>query len=115
MWHSMSNGRVSTAAVWICIAVVVFERARIRKHRALVVALLVVLAVHNLTGGFWMMRSRSTDFNAVKGGWLLDHAGSGDVILTADGAVFQRYLATIQQPRSSVWKACHRPSFLRST
>jgi hypothetical protein len=79
-------------AVWICIAVVVFERVRIRKHRALVVALLVVLAVHNLTGGFWMMRSRSTDFNAVKAGWLLDHAGSGDVILTADGAVFERYL-----------------------
>jgi hypothetical protein len=79
-------------AVWICIAVVVFERARIRKHRALVVALLVVLAVHNLTGGFWMMRSSSTDFNAVKVGWLLDHAGSGDVILTADGAVFERYL-----------------------
>ncbi|HZA92482.1 MAG TPA: hypothetical protein VE420_07635 [Gemmatimonadales bacterium] len=79
-------------AVWILIAVVVFERARTRMHRALVVALLVVLLVHNLVGGFWMMHSRSTDFNAVKARWLLDHSSSGDVILTADGAVFERYL-----------------------
>jgi hypothetical protein len=79
-------------AVWIFIAVVIFEGAHSRISRTLVVALLVVLLVHNLAGGFWMMHSRSTDFNSVKAHWLLDHAGSGDVILTADGAVFERYL-----------------------
>jgi hypothetical protein len=79
-------------AVWIFIAVVLLERAQARTHRAVVVALLIVLAIHNLAGGLWMMRSRSTDFNAVKADWLLVHSGTGDVILTADGAVFERYL-----------------------
>jgi glycerol-3-phosphate acyltransferase PlsY len=79
-------------ALWIFIAVVLVERATTRASRSLVVALLVTLVVHNLAGGFWMMRSRSTDYNAVKAGWLLDHAHRGDVILTADGAVFERYL-----------------------
>jgi hypothetical protein len=79
-------------ALWILIAVVLVERATTHASRALVVALLVALVVHNLAGGFWMMHSRSTDYNAVKAGWLLDHAHRGDVILTADGAVFERYL-----------------------
>jgi hypothetical protein len=79
-------------AVWILIAVIVFDRAHDRTQRVLVVALLVALLVHNLAGGFWMMHSRATDFNAVKARWLLDNARNGDVILTADGAVFERYL-----------------------
>jgi hypothetical protein len=79
-------------AVWILIAVVVVKRARTDLQRAVVVALLAVLAAHNFTGGFWMMHNRSSDFNAVKARWLLDHAGSDDAILTADGAVFERYL-----------------------
>lgn len=79
-------------AVWILIAVVFLEGAQTRAQRAVVVALLIVLAIHNLAGGLWMVRSRSTDFNAVKADWLLVHAGTGDVILTADGAVFERYL-----------------------
>jgi hypothetical protein len=80
-------------AVWTVIAVVVFERASTtRLHRVLVGVLLLVLVVHNLAGGFWMMHSRSTDLNAVKARWLLEHTAGGDVILTADGAVFERYL-----------------------
>jgi hypothetical protein len=79
-------------ALWILIAVVIVERATTRPSRSLVVALLVAVMLHNLAGGFWMMRSRSTDFNAVKASWLLDHAHGGDVILTADGPVFERYL-----------------------
>jgi hypothetical protein len=45
-----------------------------------------------VAGGFWMMHRRSTDFNAVKSAWLQDHARVTDVILTADGPVFERYL-----------------------
>lgn len=79
-------------ALWILIAVVLVERATTHASRSLVVALLATVMVHNLAGGFWMMHSRSSDYNAVKAGWLLDHAHGGDVILTADGAVFERYL-----------------------
>lgn len=79
-------------AVWVVAAVVVFERMPSRRGRSLVVALLLVLLVHNVAGGFWMMHSRSTDYNAVKAAWLLDHARVTDVILTADGPVFERYL-----------------------
>jgi hypothetical protein len=39
-----------------------------------------------------MMHDRSADLNAVKARWLLDNTRDGDVILTADGAVFERYL-----------------------
>jgi hypothetical protein len=79
-------------AVWILVSVTVLERAQDRRARALVVALLAVLLIHNLAGGFWMMHDRSADLNAVKARWLLDNTRDGDVILTADGAVFERYL-----------------------
>lgn len=86
-------------AVWLIIAVVLFDIARGRTERMLVMALLAALLVHNLTGGFWMMRSKSTDFNAIKARWLLDNAHNRDVILTADGAVFERYLRYYTQAK----------------
>jgi hypothetical protein len=79
-------------AVWICVATVFFGACGTRASRILVVAFLLTLMVHNLAGGFWMMHSRSTDLNAVKAQWLLDNARAGDLILTADGLVFKRYL-----------------------
>jgi hypothetical protein len=79
-------------AVWICVATVIFMACRTRASRILVVAFLLALMVHNLAGGFWMMHSQSTDLNAVKSQWLVDNARAGDLILTADGLVFKRYL-----------------------
>jgi hypothetical protein len=79
-------------AVWILLSAVVLERGRTRTSQILVVALLAVLLVHNLAGGLLMMRSHSADLNAVRSKWLLDHAVAGDLILTADGPVFGRYL-----------------------
>jgi hypothetical protein len=86
-------------AVWLIIAVVLFDIARGRTERMLVMALLAALLVHNLAGGFWMMRSKSTDFNVIKARWLLENAHNGDVILTADGAVFERYLRYYTQAK----------------
>jgi hypothetical protein len=79
-------------AVWILVSAVVLERARTPRSQALVLALLAALLAHNVAGGLWMMHSRSTDLNFLKSQWILDHAGAGDLILTADGPVFERYL-----------------------
>jgi hypothetical protein len=79
-------------AVWILVAAVILQGARTRARRALVAALLLALLAHNAAGGLWMMRSRSTDLNFLKSQWILDHERVGDLILTADGPVFERYL-----------------------
>jgi hypothetical protein len=79
-------------AVWTCVAAVVLRACETRASRILAVAFLLTLMVHNLAGGFWMMHSQSTDLNAAKSQWLVDNAGAGDLILTADGLVFKRYL-----------------------
>ena len=51
------------------------------------------LFLHNLLGGILLMHDASTDFGARKASWLVAHARSDDVILTAVGSVFPRYLA----------------------
>jgi hypothetical protein len=84
-------------AVWILISAAVLERAHTRKSQALVVALLAALLVHNFVGGLWMMQSRSADLNFLRSQWILDHAGAGDLVLTADGPAFERYLRYYSQ------------------
>lgn len=80
-------------ALWTAIAATVFQPAsRSRETRILTVALLATLLLHNFVGGYWMFRSKSSDLNAARTSWLLHRARAEDVILTADGPVFFRYL-----------------------
>jgi hypothetical protein len=79
-------------AVWIGIAGLVFRRIRDRAGRLAVAGLLAVLFVHNAVEGYWMIHSRQADFNVAKSAPILREAGAGDLVLTADGSTFVRYL-----------------------
>lgn len=78
--------------IWIVVATTVFDR--VDKVRPGLVWLFVgALFLHNLLGGMLLMHGVSTDFNARKAAWLVANARPEDVILTAAGSVFPRYLA----------------------
>jgi hypothetical protein len=78
--------------IWIILATLIFDRvARLRP--GIVWLFIGALFLHNLIGGMLLMHDTSTDFNARKAAWLIANAGPNDVILTADGSAFSRYLA----------------------
>jgi hypothetical protein len=77
--------------LWILVAIVVFDRV---EERPRFIGLFIgALFLHNLLGGILLMHNASTDFSDRKASWLVAHARSDDVILTAVGSVFPRYLA----------------------
>ena len=57
------------------------------------------LFLHNLLGGMLLMHNASTDFSDRKASWLVAHARSDDVILTAVGSVFPISRVSISWPR----------------
>jgi hypothetical protein len=78
--------------IWIIVAIAVFDHPR-AVPVALVWLTVGALFLHNLFGGMLLMRASSTDFNAQKSAWLVANTRPDDVILTAAGSVFTRYLA----------------------
>lgn len=74
--------------IWILAGVVVLPSLR---HPRLGVALVLVLAVHNLVGGLLPVRDRADDLNVVRGSWLVEHATSRDRVLVTS-PTFQRWL-----------------------
>jgi hypothetical protein len=79
-------------ALWMIVASLLFERAHGPGARRLVVAVLAFLVALNFLGGIWIMGNKAGDYNWQRARWLLAHAHSEDVILTADSSKFFRYL-----------------------
>jgi hypothetical protein len=78
--------------IWIVVGMAVFDRVG-AVPLALIWLFVGALFVHNLLGGMLLMHDASTDFNVRKSEWLVDNTRSHDVVLTAAGSVFTRYLA----------------------
>jgi hypothetical protein len=76
---------------WMVIALVL-HRAEAAIPKWVIALPIGLLAMHNLVAGLWVVRSESVDYNAQKAAWLLDVAGPGDAIVTADVTGFSRYL-----------------------
>jgi hypothetical protein len=77
--------------LWILVAIMVF--GRVEERPRFIWLFIGALFLHNLLGGIVLMHNVSTDFSDRKASWLVAHARSDDVILTAVGSVFPRYLA----------------------
>jgi hypothetical protein len=77
--------------IWILVAMTVFDR--VEKRPRFIWLFIGALFLHNLLGGIFLMHNASTDFSDRKASWLVAHARPDDVILTAAGSVFPRYLA----------------------
>jgi hypothetical protein len=59
-----------------------------------------LLALHNYTGGMLPLKNPEGDYNRQKAAWVLEHAGSNDIILTAGNPVFERYLRYVSPAKT---------------
>ncbi len=55
-------------------------------------AMLLMLLLHNGVGGIGALGDPSKDYQRQKSTWILEHATSKDVVITAGGPVFERFL-----------------------
>ena len=55
-------------------------------------AMLLVLFIHNGAGGIGVLGDPEKDYQFQKAKWVLEHASSKDVVVTAADPVFERYL-----------------------
>lgn len=77
--------------LWLLLALT-FDRLDGGASRWLPAALVGLIAIHNVFGGVVPHRARASDLNAVKASWLVQNADPSDLIVTAGGPVFFRYL-----------------------
>jgi hypothetical protein len=73
----------------------------------------VLLGVHNLSAGMGLIRSAESDYHYKKAAWALQHAGAGDVLVTADSFVFSFYLnywseAEVRNANKQEWRTGKR-------
>lgn len=61
-------------------------------RRAPGIALVATLGLHNLVGGYAWIRSEASDYNHLRGAWLIEHATEDDWIITADQTEFSKYV-----------------------
>jgi hypothetical protein len=84
---------------WLLVGDVVFGRLTDGVAYGLAVTFVVIFALETAVGGMAIVRHGSSDLNAARASWLIQHAEPGDVILTADDTIFQRYLSYYTQAR----------------
>lgn len=75
--------------VWILLAVLL---AALRLPHGYAVAVALAMAVHNWAGGMALLHDPGSDYNVTKASAVLAEAQEGDLVITAGGPVFHRYL-----------------------
>ena len=57
-----------------------------------ILVLVILMGIHNYIGGFCPLQIPEGDYNRQKAEWILNNVEIGDIVLTADNPVFERYL-----------------------
>jgi len=90
--------------LWLAVALRLPERAV-----GLLALAVCLLGVHNVVAGMGSVKDRKGDYNFGKAEWILQHAGTNDVVHTSDSFVFSFYLdywgvAEVRNINSQDWK-----------
>jgi len=95
LWVEPANPELwvlSIPAFWMLFFVFIDHINITRKTLVRLAFVIILFGLHNIVVGMGMINSRESDYNFKKSAWVLQQAGMGDTVLTADSFVFTFYL-----------------------
>jgi hypothetical protein len=112
LWLEPSNPELwvmSLVPLWGIVAWLLLETHCPRFGLRVVTLFVMLMGMHNLFAGMGSIKSSKGDYFQEKSKWVLEHAGTGDTIHTADSYILAFYLnywsnAEIRNVNSQDWK-----------
>jgi hypothetical protein len=107
--NSVIIGRLNPAGIeaWIVVlpplvilfAVIIIEFCAEKQRKSPVLAVVLMVFIHNTVGGMGLVHSPAYEYERVKGAWIIHHADERDLVIVTDNARFAQTLEYLSKSR----------------